>query len=299
MPQPHRPSQLRRRVFESRYAIDQGLLTPAQLRSQAWRRLFAGIYADASLPATHRLQCLAASSYLVPATAAIAGRSAATLLGPGLARPADPVEVLVPTPLRAGPVHGLRIHTSALDEAEVTTVGGLRVTDRRRTCWDLAQWLDPVEAVVLVDRMLATGRVTRDELLAYADGLQGRRGHQRFSRVVDLADPRAESPPESRLRVRLTLAGLPAPEVQYSVRRDGVFVGRVDLAWPELRIAIEYEGAHHSGSREQLEHDRARINALTRAGWTVLFVTADRLRDDRFDLLVRDLRAVLADRRTR
>jgi hypothetical protein len=187
MPQPHRPSQLRRRVFESRYAIDQGLLTPAQLRSQAWRRLFAGIYADASLPPTHRLRCLAASSYLVPATAAIAGRSAATLLGSGLAQPADPVEVLVPTPLRAGPVRGLLIHTSALDETDVTTVGSLRVTDRPRTSWDLAQWLDPVEAVVLVDRMLATGRVTRDELLAYAERYRGRRGGQRFRRVVGLA----------------------------------------------------------------------------------------------------------------
>jgi very-short-patch-repair endonuclease len=78
-----------------------------------------------------------------------------------------------------------------------------------------------------------------------------------------------------------------------------VFVGRVDLAWPELRIALEYEGAHHAGSREQLAHDRARLNALTTAGWTVLNVAADRMREDRFDLLVRDIRATMAERRTR
>ncbi|WP_222263215.1 endonuclease domain-containing protein [Modestobacter marinus] len=80
-----------------------------------------------------------------------------------------------------------------------------------------------------------------------------------------LADGRAESPPESRLRVLLTMAGLP-PVPQWSVRRaDGVFIARVDLAYPAVRLAVEYDGAWH-GEPGQLGRDRRRLNALVAAG---------------------------------
>ena len=66
---------------------------------------------------------------------------------------------------------------------------------------------------------------------------------------------------------------------QFVVRdAGGCFVARVDLAVPGLRIAIEYDGAWHGGA-PQLTRDRRRMNALTAAGWRVLFVTAADLRD--------------------
>ncbi len=66
------------------------------------------------------------------------------------------------------------------------------------------------------------------------------------------------------------------------VVRDGSdrFVARVDLALPELRLAIEYDGAWHGDTR-QFARDRRRLNELTAAGWRVLFVTAADLRDRR------------------
>jgi very-short-patch-repair endonuclease len=65
---------------------------------------------------------------------------------------------------------------------------------------------------------------------------------------------------------------------QYRVRVDGRFVARVDLAWPDQRLAFEYEGLWH-GEQQQVVRDRTRLDALTRAGWRVVFVTAADLRD--------------------
>ncbi len=84
---------------------------------------------------------------------------------------------------------------------------------------------------------------------------------------------------ESRLRVRLVLAGLPRPVVQYVIERNGAFLARVDLAWPQQRVAVEYDGLWHA-AEEQIHYDRRRLNKLLGADWLVLHVTAKRLRDD-------------------
>ena len=294
---PQLPQPLTRRYFPVRLAVKHGLIRRSQLRTSAWRRLFQGIYVDASVPDTHRLRCAAAAAYLLPETAAIAGRSAAMLYGAGLCRADDPVEVLVPRPLPVPSGRGLRVHTGTLEPSEVRFVAEIPITDPVRTCWDLALWVDPVEAVVLVDRMLACGIVSTGQLADYAAARRGfrTRGARRFARVLVLTDGRAESPQESRLRVRLRLAGLPILEVQYSIFGPDGFIARVDLAWPELKIAIEYDGLAHVGSARQMQRDRRRLNRLVADGWIVLHVTAERLRDD-FPGFVAEVRAAQRSR---
>lgn len=103
-------------------------------------------------------------------------------------------------------------------------------------------------------------------------------GCRRIRCAVDQADGLAQSPQETRLRLLLHRSSLPRPVAQHVVRdRDG-FVGRVDFAWPEARIALEYEGRWH-GDRQHVARDRRRLNRLTAAGWTVVFVTAEDLAD--------------------
>jgi very-short-patch-repair endonuclease len=121
--------------------------------------------------------------------------------------------------------------------------------------------------------------------------MQSARGHRRFQRAVALADPAAESPQESRLRVRLVRAGLPTPVSQHVIEHDGAFVARVDLAWPYARVAVEYDGLWHA-AEEQIHADRRRLNRLANAGWTVLHVTSRRLRDD-FPGIVAEITAAL------
>ena len=66
---------------------------------------------------------------------------------------------------------------------------------------------------------------------------------------------------------------MPPPVLQHWVRIASARYARLDLAWPDRRLACEYDGvAFHTGDR--LPEDRARMNALSRLGWTVVHVTA-------------------------
>jgi very-short-patch-repair endonuclease len=112
---------------------------------------------------------------------------------------------------------------------------------------------------------------------------------------LSLADARSESPPESTVRVALALAGVERPVPQYSVMRHGYFVARVDLAWPDIRFAVEYDGQWHS-DRDQLTRDRRRLRELTAIGWQVYHVTRDDLGD--VDRLVRNIAAAITARRS-
>src|SRR5690349_2371446 len=94
MPAPHRSVELLRQPFRGSLAVKRGLLTPAQLRSGAWRRIFRDVYVDSRTPDTYLLRCEAAA-LLLPPGAALTGRSAACLMGVPLGEPTDPVYVLV------------------------------------------------------------------------------------------------------------------------------------------------------------------------------------------------------------
>jgi very-short-patch-repair endonuclease len=61
------------------------------------------------------------------------------------------------------------------------------------------------------------------------------------------------------------------------VRVDGQVRARVDFAWPERKVALEYDGLWHAEAG-QFAKDRRRLNALQAAGWRVVFVTAADLR---------------------
>ncbi len=278
MPRPQRPDVLRGRVFRSRDVLTAGLLTPSALRSSAWRRLYRGVYADAELPDDPDLR-ISGACLLVPPAAVFSGRTAAHLHGATeLVDASMPVEVSVPTGVRFGPVAGLRVRRTVLPSADVVQVRRRPCTTGTRTALDIARTEPLGDAVAALDVLLASGVVDRAGLRRSLETPPSPRGARRAGRAVELADPRAESQPESRVRVLLALAGLVAVP-QYTVRdRDGRFLARVDLAFPEHRLAVEYDGAWH-GERGQLTRDRRRLNRLTAAGWRVVFVTADDLRD--------------------
>ncbi|GAB3958005.1 hypothetical protein GCM10027614_74570 [Micromonospora vulcania] len=151
-----------------------------------------------------------------------------------------------------------------------------------------------VEAVVVIDRLLARRITDIPALREYALRRAGRRGWRPLLRAVDLADPGAESPQESRTRVRLVLAGLPKPETQWVVADHGRFVARLDLAWPEYKVAVEYDGLWHDDP-EQFHRDRRRLNRLLGGEWIVLHLTGKRLRED-FDGFLAEVRAALRSR---
>jgi hypothetical protein len=179
----------------------------------------------------------------------------------------------------------------------VTTDLGL-ATSAARTAFDLARRADPAElatTVSLIDALLRRCCTGVAAVRAVSDHHVRARGRRVAGQVLALVSPSAESPRESLLRVLLVLAGLPQPCVQHEVRdAAGRFVARLDLAWPDLLVAIEYDGAHH---QERLQHSRdlRRHNALRALGWVVIQVDARQFADP--DTLIALVREILASRR--
>jgi very-short-patch-repair endonuclease len=77
---------------------------------------------------------------------------------------------------------------------------------------------------------------------------------------------------------------------QHVVVERGVFIGQVDLAWPEARLVVEYEGSHHFEGLQIAKDDR-RYLRLVAAGWRVIRLSAADLRD--LGEVVDRIRAVL------
>ncbi|MFI7432768.1 hypothetical protein [Micromonospora haikouensis] len=173
-------------------------------------------------------------------------------------------------------------------------VEALRWTQPAQAAWETAVWLEPFQAVPIIDCLLGRGLVTWGDLTAVTEHNADRPGGRRARWVFGLADGGAQSPPESQLRMRLVLAGLPRPVTQHPVRLASGLVLHPDLAWPAFRVAVEYDGHWHADA-EQLHRDRQRLNHLVGAGWVVLHVTSRRLHRD-FPAVVREVRAALVAR---
>ncbi len=240
-----------------------GWLTPGQLRSSAWQRLFPDVYACSTVEVTHRVRTVAVVRLLFPGAVA-SGRSAACWWGADVAGPDDAVDCTVPPGAHHGVVAGVRLRRRHLAADDVVSWKGLTVTGPVRTVLDLAALRPPDEAVVAVDQFLQLERVSLAEARAAGRGLTGR-DCRLVRTALSRADGLAESPQETRLRLLLHRSPLPRPVAQFVVRDGGGFVARVDFAWPEHRIAVEYDGAWHGGP-QQFGKDRRRLNRLTAAG---------------------------------
>jgi len=278
-------------VFVGSRAVAEGWLTRHQLAEGPYVRVLHGVYADPSLPRDHLLRCQAAA-LLMPPEAVLGGRSAAALLGGPAPGYADPVTVVLPAPHKWRGPCGVRVHRAEVPAADVLGDGyGLRWTTPLRTAWDVAALETTATAVGVLDAMLRAGHVQAADLGILLHQRAGRRGSRRARKVFDLVDPRSESPPESWVRVACVLGGLPAPVPQYDVLEDARWLARVDLAWPEHRLVVEYEGEHHFEG-VQIARDDARLARLVAAGWRVIRLAAHDLRS--MDAVVERIRAALA-----
>jgi hypothetical protein len=204
------------------------------------------------------------------------------------------VEVVLPPGIRWNPGPGVRTRRARPGQ-ELGRRGLWLCASRIDTATDQVGRGDPDEAVVMLDRLCVRGMVRLADVQDAVAALPACRGSAQASAVAARADGLAGSPQETRLRLLFTREGLPAPVAQFRVFGDDGFIARVDFAYPELKVAIECDGAWH-GERDQFAKDRRRLNRLVAAGWTVLHVTAEDLR--RPGLLAARLRELCAQRAT-
>ena len=156
-------------------------------------------------------------------------------------------------------------------DSEICHVGGLLATTAARTAFDIGRRHHCDKAIPILDALFAATGITVATVLAVADRWPGVRGSRRIRAVLESVDAGAESPPESRLRLILVRGGLPRPTTQIAFPALRI---RVDLGWPEWRVAVEYDGLQHWADAAQRAWDIERAELLDSAGWTVVRVSA-------------------------
>lgn len=207
----------------------------------------------------------------LPEEAVFSGLTSAWLHGLDVI-PCAPIDVTVPIEAGVAVRAGLRIRRGLLTPDEVVERLDMRATAAPRMLRECCGPLSLTEAVVLLDMALHAALLSVEELDGWISTQRGRLGVKRLREALKYAEPRSESPMETRLRMLIVLAGLPRPLANVDVFDPaGKFVGRIDLYYPEMCLGIEYDGSTHEDS---LAADNRRQNQLLGVGIRLLRFTA-------------------------
>jgi hypothetical protein len=216
--------------------------------SGRWIRVRRGVYTTPQVlvgastrSARHRLDCLAVLLDLARPATAVSHASAARLHGLPVRRDlATTVRLTDADCWRRG--RGFLMKQAPLGPGEVLRSGPLRLTSTARTLVDCAREWDVDDSVVAMDAALLAGRLTLGELRGAAAAARPWPGGLAAVRAASLADGRAESPLETRGRLRIVGAALPTPELQVEIRTGGRLVAVVDAWFDGAAVAVEFDG---------------------------------------------------------
>jgi hypothetical protein len=246
-------------------------LTPYQLRSR-FVAIHRDVYIarDAHLTATAR----AKAAWLWSGRAGvIAGRSAAVLHGARWVDDAAPAEIVYDN---RRPPRGISTWSDQVAADEVEAVRGMAVTTPARTALDLARRRPLDVAVAEIDALARAVRLKVADIELLAERYKGRRGICDARVALDLVDPGAESPQETRVRLLLIRAGFPRPETQIPVYDAfGQLVAELDMGWRDVMVGVDYEGEHHWRSRRSFDRGIRRHAEVTELGWDDVRITAE------------------------
>jgi very-short-patch-repair endonuclease len=244
-------------------------------RSGRWLRLRQGVYAIAGTPETYERKVMAMVLSAGDGAAASHLTAAALHEFPDVDR--DTLEVSV-LPGHQARVRGVALHRPGrLDANDVTRVGPIAVTSYARTLVDCTTRLSLGQIARALDAGLVARTVSLVAVERVIEGLAA--GPNRRPSVIRmLLDERGdetrkgESRPENRIYRVLVAAGLPTPTQQHRVHVGEWF--RLDLAYPDDKVAIEYDSWEFHKTRTAFDGDRKRDRLLQIAGWTILRFTS-------------------------
>ena len=240
-----------------------------QVRKRNLIRVWRGVY---SVTAPDLLMRLRALDLLVGDHAVACLHTAAALYGFGV-QDSGAVHVLDPG-FRLRPTTGLVVHQRK--GAPLQVVSSRRATSPAWTAVEVARQMRPPRALATLDAALHSRWCTPADLTAAVAGQRGRRGIVGVRNLLPFVDGRAESAMESEARLVMLEHGLPRPELQHLIHgRDGE-CWRVDFAWPEARVAAEYESVQWHAGRVEMINDKVRFAGVQDVGWTLIpIVVAD------------------------
>lgn len=273
--------------FTAAQARDAGYRTAdvrRSLRSGSWVPLRRGVYVDAAhlsavANCAQRRHALEVAGLLLALgfDAVAGGTSAARILGIELLGGCGPEPVLLTdAPVKGTHRDGYLLRSAALPAHHCANLHGVPMTSAARTVVDLARTESFAAGVVAADSALHQGLVSVLDLRRLIDDCHAWSGIVRARRVVDFADPEAESVLESLSRVAMHEQGLPAPRTQVTLGDGSGPRCRVDFLWDDVRVVGEadglgkYEPSASRTTRDIVRAEKRREEWLADAGYEVV-----------------------------
>lgn len=249
----------------------------AELRRGPLQKIWYGIYGtdgDCDGEPSDELR-LRGLDLATGTTVAVCLGTAAALYGFDTEEPVD-LHVLNPPDRQLRSADGLVVHRR--EGAPLSEVAGRPATAPAWTAIEVARSLRRPRALATLDAALRSRTCSRRELWRAANRQAGRRGIVDVRDLLPLADPLAASAMESESRLMMIDAGLPVPVLQYEILDRNHRIWRVDFAWPEQRVAVEYDGVVWHEGPDAFVYERQRRAALQELGWVVIPIIADDVR---------------------
>lgn len=260
------------RPFLTDWAYAEGV-TKRDLAGPAYRQIFRGVHIRSDVPDTLVVRCRAAILRAAD-EGLLSHETAGQLWVPSFRRSTD-VHLSFSRDLKTLG-DGIRTHrfTYAMER---WTRHGLPVTGPAMTFIHLAVRHDLIGLVCFGDRLVARDAISPEELVVAAEEWHGH-GRRAAIAAARLVHRGSESEPETQSRLLMVLAGIPEPTCNWSYVVAGVERFRLDLAWVDVKVALEYDGRWHD-TPEQQAKDEARRAELRAAGWIIIVIRAEDLYD--------------------
>ncbi|MFG2064466.1 DUF559 domain-containing protein [Micromonospora sp. NPDC048871] len=244
-----------------------------------WQALARAVYLPRPIWAvqpSRRQQVRAALLSLGPAAFAVFG-TAAELHRIGGLPASDEIHIGLPSAAaKHARIREPHIVLHQLDQPvkSLVSLSGLLATDPISTVSDVILRVQRYPAVSVLDSALNRGLLTKEDLGSIARRIRRRRGAVAARGYLAEADGRAQSPLETRARLRCVDGRVPPEVLQLEVRDDdGYLLGIGDLGWRRRKVIAEADGRGAHDIPEAIFSDRRRQNRLANAGWSVLRFT--------------------------
>lgn len=285
-------------------AANGGVATTAQLRTVISRRALAeyvdagalvrichGVYGVETPDATTRLAALELMTgrRMVPCMATAAGFY-------GFDTEADERLHVLDPGIRLRPRPDLVVHQRL--GAPLRKVQGRLMTAPGWTAVEVARTLRRPRALATLDAALRSGACETAEMEQAVREQKGRRGIVKVRQLLPHADARAESSMESETRLVFLDHGVPTPVLQYEIVDFTGQLWRLDFAWPDHKVAAEYDSMEWHANPSAWKKDRIKAARLGELGWTLVSVVVDDVRRHPAELVVRVSRRLAGARLT-
>jgi very-short-patch-repair endonuclease len=160
-----------------------------------------------------------------------------------------------------------------LPDSDVDVQECVPVTSGIRTILDCLRLLPFDDAARVLDRALQKQLVDFDGLCSRVIGLAGQRGTPKLIKLLKQAGLGTRSEAERRLYRLLRAANIGGWYANFRVSDVTGWIGEIDVAFPDVKLAIEVDGRAWHSAWDRFEWDRTKQNRLELAGWKVLRFT--------------------------